>query len=289
MSGFALALLVMDQEAVSVPEMVGLKVTEAVQLEDAARLEPQFEDALKSAALAPEIAPEVRVTELEVLLDTLMDCAVLDDPIVTLPKDKLVGEAETLPVVPPAPSPLRETCWGLEGSLSVKVRLAVRVPETVGRKTTEIVQLVAAAKVEPQAFLEMAKSPGSAPVSRMPLMLMEVVPELVNVAVFAAPVCPMATVAQEMDVGDTEVEPAEPVPESATVSAVVLLLLVIDQDADSEPMIEGVNVTDAVQVADAASDDPQVVDCAKSEVLDPEIAGTVRETALEVVLDTVMV
>lgn len=165
MRGFELALLVMDQEAVSVPEMEGVKVTEAVQLDDAARLEPQFEEALKSAALVPEIAPELRVTELEVLLDTLMECAVLDDPIVMLPNDKLVGVTETLPLEPPAPSPVRETCCGLDGSLSVKVRFAVRVPEAMGRKTTEMVQLVAAAKVELQAFLEMAKSPGSVPVS----------------------------------------------------------------------------------------------------------------------------
>lgn len=113
---------------------------------------------------------------------------------------------------------------------------------------------------------------------------------MVSVADFPAPVCPIATEAQEMDVGDTEVEPAEPDPESATVSGVALLLLVMDQDADSEPMIDGVNVTDAVQVADAASDEPQVVDdCAKSAALEPEIAGAVRETALEVVLDRVMV
>lgn len=119
MSGFALALLVMDQEAVSVPERVGVKITEAVQLEDAARVEPQFEDALKSDALAPDIAPELRVTALEVELDTVAVCGVLDDPIVTLPKDKLVGDAETLPVDPPMPSPLSATCCGLEGSLSV--------------------------------------------------------------------------------------------------------------------------------------------------------------------------
>lgn len=124
----------------------------------------------------------------------------------------------------------------------------------------------------------------------MLLTLMVVVPELVSVVVFAALVCPMATVAQEIDVGDTEAAPAEPVPESATVSAVVLLLLVMDQDADSEPMMDGVNVTDAVQVADAASDEPHVVDdCAKSVALDPEIEGVVRETALEVVLDIEMV
>lgn len=55
----------------------------------------------------------------------------------------------TLPV-PPVPNPLRATCCGLLPALSVKVRVAVRVPETVGLKRMVTVQLADAASVEPQ-------------------------------------------------------------------------------------------------------------------------------------------
>lgn len=68
-SGVELAELVMLQDAVSVPEVVGLKSTDAVQLVDAAREEPQVAGVVtpKSLAPVPVIPGALSVTELLVL------------------------------------------------------------------------------------------------------------------------------------------------------------------------------------------------------------------------------
>jgi hypothetical protein len=106
-SGVALLLLVMLQAAVSLATREGVNVIEAVQVVDAARLAPQVVDVtVKSPALVPVIDAVLRVTELEVVLETVMVCEALLDPILTLPKDRLEGAAITLP----APVPEAETC-----------------------------------------------------------------------------------------------------------------------------------------------------------------------------------
>ena len=80
----------------------------AVQLADAARLDPQLvEVTAKSAGFAPEIDPEPRVTEFAVLFETVMVCEALVEPALTLPKDRLLGIAVTLVV--PVPVPERAT------------------------------------------------------------------------------------------------------------------------------------------------------------------------------------
>lgn len=65
-------------------------------------------------------------------------------------KDKLDGDTVTLPEAPPVPTPETVTCCGLLPALSVKSRVAVRVPDAVGLKRMVTVQLADAAKVEPQ-------------------------------------------------------------------------------------------------------------------------------------------
>lgn len=107
LSGVALLLLVMLQVAVSLATSVGVNAIEAVQAVDAARLVLQVVYVtVKSLAFAPVIDAVLRVTELEVVLETVMVCEALLDPILTLPKDKLEGAAVTLP----APVPETETC-----------------------------------------------------------------------------------------------------------------------------------------------------------------------------------
>lgn len=64
-------------------------------------------------------------------------------------KVKVVGDAVTLPV-PPVPTPDTATCCGLFPALSVKLRVAVRVPEEVGLNRMVTVQLAEGARVEPQ-------------------------------------------------------------------------------------------------------------------------------------------
>lgn len=67
-------------------------------------------------------------------------------------KDRLPGAAVMLPEAPPVPSPVTATCCGLFPALSVKLRVAVRVPEAVGLNRIVTVQLADAARVEPQVF-----------------------------------------------------------------------------------------------------------------------------------------
>lgn len=148
-SGVAPLLSVIDHEALRPPEAEGLKVMLAEQLVDAARVEPQVVDeTVKSEALVPPTVAALSVTALDVVLETVMDCGVADEPTVTLPRLRDPGEATT----EPEPVPDRETCWGLLLSVSVKLSVAVRVPVAVGLKRTVTVQLAADARAEPQVF-----------------------------------------------------------------------------------------------------------------------------------------
>lgn len=191
---------VMLQAALSEDVVEGVKLMAAVQLADGARLAPQFVEATaKSPELVPLIVPVLSVTVLEEEFVTVMFWEALVVPFVTVPKDRLVGV--TL-VVPPVPIPESATCWGLLPSESVKVRFAVRVPAAVGLNCTVTVQLDDAARVEPQVFLEMMKSPGLVPVKAMLLIFRVLLPALVSVADFAPPVLPTATFHQEMELGE---------------------------------------------------------------------------------------
>lgn len=97
---------------------------------------------------------------------------------------------------------------------------------------------------------------------------------------------PTATLPKLTVVGLTLAEPlagVAPVPESATLSAVELLLTVIVQDAVSAPVVLGVKIMDAVQVPAAAKVVPQVVDeIVKSVGSVPERVPVPRVTELEV-------
>jgi len=90
-------------------------------------------------------------------------------------------------------------------SESLKFKVAVRVPLVVGAKTTLAVQLVPAASIPPQVWLEIWKSPALAPVSVMLLIVMAVEFPFVSVMAFGAPLFPTATDAQLRLVGATVV------------------------------------------------------------------------------------
>lgn len=152
-SGVEELLLVMVQLAESAPDVVGWKTMFAVQLAEVARVDPQLvEETAKSEASVPEMPALLRVMEPEVLFVTVMICALLDEPVATLPKDKVAGNTVTLPDDPPAPRPETATCCGLLPALSVKLSVAVRVPEAVGLNRMVAVQLDPVARLEPQVF-----------------------------------------------------------------------------------------------------------------------------------------
>lgn len=142
---------VMVHVADSAPTVLGLKTMAAVQLADAARVEPQVVDEMeKLAALVPVIELELREIELDVLLRTVMVFDELLVPSLTLPKLREAGDAAT---APPVPRPETATCCGLLEPLSVKVKFAVRVPATVGLKRMVTVQLEEAARLVPQVLV----------------------------------------------------------------------------------------------------------------------------------------
>lgn len=86
-------------------------------------------------------------------------------------------------------------------ALSVKFKVAVRVPVLVGLKMMFAVQLEEAPRVEPQVLLKTEKSPAFVPVKPMLLMVMAL-PALVRVTTFCPPALPMATLFQLSEVGD---------------------------------------------------------------------------------------
>src|SRR5271169_963209 len=66
------------------------------------------------------------------------------------------------------PVPVRFDTCGLPNALSLTFKVPVRVPVCVGWKTTLIVQLALAARLDPHVVPEMAKSPvveGEMPIS----------------------------------------------------------------------------------------------------------------------------
>jgi len=124
-------------------------------------------------------------------------------------------------------------------------------------------------------------------------ILIAALPEFVSVTDFCPLALPTVTVPHVSEVGDTVTLPLEtavPVPESAAVSAVELLLLVMLNVAEREPAAVGVKTTLAVQVAEAARAVPQVVEeIEKSAGSVPERDGALRVTELPLVFEIVTV
>lgn len=124
----------------------------------------------------------------------------------------------------------------------------------------------------------------------MLLMLMEVLPVFMSVAVFGPPAWPTLTLPQLRDVGEAVAVPAleTPEPESATES--VPEPSFADHVAARAPVAAGLKKIFTVQLAEAARLEPQVAEeTAKSAPLAPEIPAPLSETEADVPLVTVMV
>ena len=115
---------------------------------------------LPAATLAPQVfvwekGPEIAMPLMfNVVLPRLVSVAVLDvlqgheRKIGKHAKDSWFGTSSTC-----VPIPFRETVCGLPGALSVTDSAPVRFPICVGLKATLIVQLVPAARLEPQVWV----------------------------------------------------------------------------------------------------------------------------------------
>ena len=108
-----------------------------------------------------------------------------------MPNASEVGERPTAaPVVlDETPLPPRATVCGLPLALSVTETPALRFPVAVGLNAALIVQLVPAARLEPQVWV-WVKSPLLVPVMAMPLMLSAAAPVLERVIDWAALLAP---------------------------------------------------------------------------------------------------
>jgi hypothetical protein len=152
--------------------------------------------------------------------------------------------------------------------LSETLMTAERVPKEEGVNETTTEQLVPAATELPQ-LLFWTKSPELAPVTARLEILNAVLPLLVKVTVWGSLVISTGWLEKARLLGDklTPLAVLARVPLKLTVWR--LALLAILSDAERLPAAEGVKVTLMVQLAPAATLDPQLLDCAKSLAFEP--------------------
>jgi hypothetical protein len=153
--------------------------------------------------LVPVIAAELTFTELDVVFETVMLCAALLDSSLTSPNDTAEGDTVTLPPESAVPVPDNEISCGLAEPLSVMTSVAVRIPAAAGVNTTVMLHVAEGARVVPQVFCEMEKSPVSVPVTLTLLMLIAAVPLLLKVTDCGPPDCPTGTLPHVSELGET--------------------------------------------------------------------------------------
>jgi len=140
--GLVLALSVIVRVPVRVPRAFGVKVTEIVQPVPAANVlgvNGQFEVCAKF----PEVEIEVIVSA---LLEESLSVTLLTTLVVV---GSWAGNVRLLGVTVTGvrPVPLKEETWGEFEAVSLTLTVPVALPETVGVKVTEIVQLACGARV----------------------------------------------------------------------------------------------------------------------------------------------
>lgn len=134
------------------PARIGLNRRLTVQLEDAARLEPQvFDWTEKSLASVPVKAILLMLTEVVPELVSVTVFAPLVFPTATAPQVRDVGDGTTLPVPPALPVPESDTDRVVEPLVIVHVALSE--PVVLGLKTIAAVQVADAARLAPQFVL----------------------------------------------------------------------------------------------------------------------------------------
>jgi hypothetical protein len=195
--------------------------------------------------------------------------AVVGPPADVVRLVELEDKPNTIPV------PLNAIVCGEPLALSVTVSVPVPAPAAKGLYVTEIVQFAPAATLVPQVLV-WAKSPDAA----IELSVRVAVPEFVSVIDCAALTIPIACPAKFRLVGESVtpgngVPGATPVPLSATDWGESAALSVIVIVPEPNPAATGANVTVMVQVAPAATLEPQVFFWAKS----PETAIDVIDNA----------
>ena len=148
---------------------------------------------------------------------------------------------------------------------------AARLPLAIGVKVTLMAHEAPAATELPQ-LLAWAKSPALTPESPMLVTVKAPLPELVRVTVCAVLAVPTDWLPKARLEGETLTADAVPVPERGTVCGLPAALSATVRAAVRFPVAAGLKLTLIVQLAPAATLDPQLLVWAKSLALAPEIA-----------------
>ena len=172
--------------AVRTPVADGVKVMVKMQFAPTARLAPQAFPKIKSAAFAPVTVMLVMFSVAVPLFVSVTVCAMLGIETVTFPKDKVVGFRVTDGTGAATPVPESAALLGLLEALVRNVSEADLPPSADGVNVTLTVQLRLAARLAPQVFTEIAKSPAFAPLSETLVIVTVAGPVFVSVAVCEA-------------------------------------------------------------------------------------------------------
>jgi hypothetical protein len=177
--GLPAALSTMVTEPLKGPDVSGRKVTEIVQVAPAANEVPQVWVWTKLPATAIDVIPNGPVPALR----SVTIFAALVVLMSWTAKDSDAGERFTTPAETPVP--LSAIRCGLPLALSVRVTVPVRLPRTVGRNETEIVQEAPAATELPQVWVTLKSPLATMLVSaRVPVPVFESVTVLAALALF---------------------------------------------------------------------------------------------------------
>ncbi len=200
--------------AFRVPLATGWNTTVTVQVEAAARLEPQVLPVMaKSAEPDPVIRMLLMLTGVAPVLPSVTVWPELALPKAVSGKERLAGATVTADA-PPVPD--NATVCGLLLAALVSVSVAVRLPEAAGVKVTFTVQVERAARLEPQVLLARAKSPAFAPEMVTLLMAMAIGLALDKVTACGADVVPSAVATKARLAGAMDAAGEAPVPDRAT-------------------------------------------------------------------------
>lgn len=196
------------------------------------------------------------------LVPPFVSVAVFCPPIWPTFTDTQLSDVGLTVAVPPVEvPPVPESAAVCVPPLSATLRVAERLPVVLGLNETEMLQFADAARLVPQVFDEIRKSPAFVPPTLMLLMLIDELVPFVTVVVSAPLVEPTFTVPNESDVGLIVTLPLVPpgaYPDSATVCGLGVAESSKFSVAVRVPLTVGANVMFAVQLAPAARLAPHV-------------------------------
>jgi hypothetical protein len=249
---------------VSLPESdaaeAGKNATYTEQEAPAASEVPQVPICWNDVGLVPASTIEFRVTAEALVFFTVTTCAVVATPTPDCGKAIEVGDNVMVP--PPVPVPLSVAVCGEPDALSVTASVTLNASAAPGLNSTETVQLALAASDAPQVLPEIRNEPTCAPVRASEVSVTDADPVFFTMTVCAALVEPTAVEGNVIVVGDSVIAPvpaAVPVPLNPAVWGEPVALSATESEALNAAADPGLNSTETVQVALAASDAPQLL------------------------------